>query len=86
MNSVQINVADSDCDPNGFIDRLSDPIKQGMTFNISSWGSDYKTMEWLDGGLCNENCTGGMAYLSNINVKSGKSFEFGDMCQSTVDC
>ena len=86
-NSIHITVADENCDPSGFITRLSDPIKQGMTFNISSWGGDYKTMEWLDGGLCTGSCdTSGWATLSNISVKTGTSYEYGDSCNSSEAC
>ena len=72
-NSVKISVADKDCDPSGFITKLNDPIKQGMTFNVSNWGGDFKTMEWLDGGMCSSDCdTTGIAILSNISITTAK--------------
>ena len=39
--------------------------------NVSNWGGDFKTMEWLDGGMCTTDCdTKGVAIIDNISITS----------------
>jgi len=35
--------------PAGYLDSLTWDVQYGMTFALTSWGSDWNTMKWLDG-------------------------------------
>lgn len=89
----------SDGQCNGYMSKMSTALGAGMGIAISSWGSDFNTMKWLDqdtgcGGDCNNNPT---LHISNLkfNVKPGKGpgpgpgpsgdFDYGDPCKNPND-
>lgn len=85
----------SDGQCGGYMSKMSTALGAGMGIAISSWGSDWNTMKWLDSdtgcsGDCNNNPT---LHISNIDLKvspghtppSGGSFDYGDPCAHPND-
>ena len=63
-----------------------------MALAVSSWGSDYDTMSWLDGDTnCTGNCTNAPELIiTNISYDAGEvpptnKYHFGQLCASTLE-
>lgn len=49
-----------------------DMAKTGMVPTFSNWGSDHKSMDWLDGDVCGkEHCNQGAFTVSGIKISGG---------------
>ena len=53
---------------------MSAPLSEGMTIVLSNWGHAWKDMSWLDGNLCQGDCTNSpIVNVNNIKIKTGGS-------------
>jgi len=64
-------VHDSKCGHN--LDAIGeDMAKTGMVLTLSNWGSDHKSMDWLDGETCGKQaCNHGSFKISHLTITTG---------------
>merc|ERR1712048_1383132 len=49
-----------------------DMAKTGMVLTLSNWGSDHKSMDWLDGETCGkQSCDKGSFKISHLTITTG---------------
>lgn len=85
----------SDAGCNDYISAIKGDIGAGMAIAVSSWGTDYQTMSWLDQdtgcqGECNNNPK---VIIKNIAYTKGsapvpptpKKYDFGNECSTPKD-
>lgn len=70
-HTVSHSIGDGDV-PGGYFDSIKGDLERGMTFAISNWGSDWNTMQWLDGNTgCGGGCGNPSIHVSNISITTG---------------
>jgi len=75
-----------------YLTYMQHALRNKMAVAVSSWGTDFDTMSWLDADTnCTGNCTNEPElFITNISYVSGEvpptdDYHFGQLCASTLE-